>query len=207
LDQRTYRLLKEADWKAIGKELLAFAEWRAWNYKWRRGGHLNLAAGQTTADIVQEVIVKTINGDRRWDPDKGPLMPWLKDQVRSLIDHLHQSEAHYYERAMPESDSGEELSDQIEYRASKAESPFVAQSLNPEEIMLRKEEIEQRERVLFEAVNGDQELMELLEAFVNAYEPKSRYLADEMGIPVEDVYNQVRRLRRRASKLMKGDDS
>ena len=40
----------------------------------------------TVDDIVQHVILKTINGERKWDPQKGLLFLWLKYQVKSVMD-------------------------------------------------------------------------------------------------------------------------
>lgn len=107
MDEEKFELLSKADWKVIGEKLTAFAAFRAWNYKWKHGGNLGLAAGQTAEDIAQEVIVKTIEGTRNWDPQRGPLMPWLYEQAKSLIDHLYQSKAHRYERRISETDDGE----------------------------------------------------------------------------------------------------
>lgn len=140
------------------------------------------------------------------DPDKGELVPWLMRQLTSVIDHLYFSQPHRYEVAILESEDGEELSNKIEYRASRASNSAATQPLDPEEIVLRKEEIEQRENALFQAVDGDPELEAILEAITSGCEPKARYLADELGVPVEDIYNRLRRLRRRASKLMKGEN-
>ena len=207
LDRETFEILRKADWEAIGKELLAFAEYCAWKYTWSHSGHSNLAAGQTTEDIVQEVIVKTLEGVRKWDPAKGPLVPWLRDQVKSLVEHLYQSAAHRHERPIPETDNGEELSDQIQYRASQANVHFPAGPATPERIMLKREEIEQRETVLFQAVEGDSELEDVVEALMGGCEPRARHIAEELGVPVEDIYNRLRRLKRRISRLMQGENS
>lgn len=218
MDPKTFKLLQEQDWKAIGKELVAFAAWRAWGYQWRHGGNWDLAAGKTVEDLVQDVIVKTIEGVRKWDPDKGELRPWLRAQLRSVMDHLYRSGPHSYETAIPESDDSdadEGLIGNVQYRASTAASLVVMGSSVPEpqEVLLAKEaeeearkRIERRVNELFQAVSEDRELEEVVEAVLNDCEPKARYLADELGVPVEDIYNRLRRLRRRASKLMKGED-
>ena len=64
---------------------------------------------------------------------------------------------------------------------------------------MKKEHLLQAERVnaLFQAVSGEQELEEVLEAIMNGCEPKPRYLAAELGVPVEDINNRLKRLRRR----------
>ena len=214
LDQKTFRLLQNQDWKAIGKELVAYAVRRAWIYKWRDGGNRELAAGKTVEDLVQDVMVKTIEGVRKWDPDRGPLRPWLRAQLRSVMDHLYYSGPHYYEVAILEGDDDEELSDRVVYHASKVSTLATTGSSSPEEVLLEKEaeekakeQIEQRINLLFQAVSGEPELEEVLEAIMNGCEPKPRHLAAEIGVPVEDVYNRRKRIRRRVSKLMEKEDS
>ncbi len=70
-----------------------------------------------------------------------------------------------------------------------------------------KEQMERRANMIFNAVSGEPELEEVVEAIINGCEPKPRYLAAEIGVPVEDIYNRRKRIRRRVSKLMKGEDS
>jgi DNA-directed RNA polymerase specialized sigma24 family protein len=205
LNPETYRLLQEQDWGAIGKELLAFAIYRARNYYWRRGVGKELAAGKTAEDIVQDVIVKTIEGTRRWDPEKGALLPWLKDQVKSEIDHLCHSLPHIYEAPFPESEGREDQPASSEYYASLQDRPGTTLVRDPEDMILKKEEIEQRENALFQAAYGDRELEDLLSASYNC-EPKPRYIAAELGVPGKDIYRLIRRLRRRALKLLEGDN-
>lgn len=216
MDPRTYKLLQEQEWDAIGRELVLFAMRQAWNYEWRDGGNWELSAGTTVEDVVQEVIVKTIEGVRKWDPDKGALRPWLMAQVRSVMNHLYYSAPRRYEMAIPENDDDEEAVDRMEYRVIKAEG-FGATgtgSFSSEEALLRREaektikaRMEQRTNMLFQAVSGDLELGQMLEVIMNGCEPKPRFLAAELGVPVENIYNRKRRLQRRVAKLMKGENS
>jgi len=85
LDPETLRLLQEADWGVIHEDLLLHAMWRARGYRWNRGGDLDLAEGYTVEDVVQEVIAKALSGIRRWDPERGKLLPWLQSHSRSTI--------------------------------------------------------------------------------------------------------------------------
>lgn len=206
MDPETLKLLDEQDWNSIGKHLVGFAVHRARNYHWRRGGPWELAAGETVEDIVQEVILKTIEGKRNWDPDKGPLVPWLRDQVKSEVDHLCNSWAHQHEEPVPQSEDGEDLTDVVDDSACGEQTAGPRPSRNPEEIVLTREEIERRADALFRAADGDAELEEVLEAVANC-DPKPRYLAVEIGVPVDDIYNRMKRLRRHARKILEGGDS
>src|SRR5262245_60893258 len=86
LDAR--RKLHDADWADIGVRLTAYAMWKARHYRWRTGQVWALAAGKTPEDIAREAIVKVLDGSRTWDPERGPLLPYLEGIVDSLMSHL-----------------------------------------------------------------------------------------------------------------------
>jgi hypothetical protein len=152
-----------------------------------------LAAGQSLEDMVQQIIEKTISGERHWDPAKGPLVPWLKDQVKSVIDTLANAAVRRHETQSAEGGDIEE----------SVAGPSTSRSLSLETILLENEAAAQMaERVdgLFQAVNDDPELEAVMSAILNGCEPKPRYLAAELGVSVEDINNRLKRLRRRAMK-------
>ena len=144
---------------------------------------MDLAPGISLADVVQRVIEKTLSGERQWDPTKGPLVPWLKDQIKSVLDALAKSAPHRHET---QALAGEDKAERVGIGAA---SPPP----NPEEQLLQAERV----NTLFQAVSGEQELEEVLEAVMNGCEPKPRYLAAELGVPVENINNRLKRLRRR----------
>jgi DNA-directed RNA polymerase specialized sigma24 family protein len=190
LDGET-KLLREADWSVIRRDLLVRATWRARCYRWNRGGNLDLAEGYTVEDVVQEVIMKALSGIRRWDPEKGQLLPWLQAQSRSVMDALAKSASHRREMRIPET-----------------ESLASTQSLDPLEIVLEEEaEAQTRQRVdaLFQAVGGAPELKEVMQVIMDGCQPWPRYIALELDISVREVDNRLKRLRRYALKLAKRD--
>lgn len=190
LNLGTLRLLQKANWNAIHKDLLAYATWRARSYRWNRGGNLDLAEGYTVEDVVQEVIVKVLSGIRKWDPEKGQLLPWLQAQSRSVIDALAKSAGHRREVNDLEMES------------------LTIRSQDPLEIILEEEaktQIHQKVKALLQAVSKEPELCELLQIIVDGCEPWPRYIALELDIPVREVDNRVKRLRRCASKLTEED--
>ena len=152
-----------------------------------------LAAGQSLEDMVQQVIEKTISGERRWDPAKGPLVPWLKDQVKSVIDALANAAVRRHETQSAEGDKVEE----------SVAGPGTSRSLSLEAILLENEAAAQMaERVdgLFQAVNDEPDLEAVMNAILNGCEPKPRYLAAEIGVSVGDITHRLKGLRRRALK-------
>lgn len=207
LDPKIYNKLCQQDWGEIGKELLAFAEIRARNYDWCSPGSAHLAQGKTCEDVVQQVIVKTFAGERKWDPKKGPLLPWLKDQVKSIIDALVWSAAHRHETPISEGDSAEGFGVNDRRTQMYLEQPAVGPSSGPEECLLEKIEMQKADRKierLFEEVEEDPELEEVLIAIMDGCEPKPRYLAAELDVPVTEIYNRMKRLRRRALAIREG---
>lgn len=153
-------------------------------------------------DIVHEVIEKTMNGTRQWDPDKGELLPWLRDQVKSVMGNLVRSAAHRREYHIPR--NKEELSKDDEETLSAINWASETQNPTPEEEILKKEDRERAEALvggLFEAVAGKPELEAVLEVVMAGCEPKPQPVADELATPVEEIYNRFKRLRRYALKV------
>ena len=191
LDPETLRLLQEADWSTIRKAMLVHATWQARRYRWSHGGNPDLVGGYTVEDVVQEVIVKALSGTRRWNSEKGQLLPWLQAQSRSIIDALAKSASHRREVSI-----------------SEAESLVSVQSPDPLGTVLEEEaeaQTQQKLEALFQAVDGEPELREVLLVIMDGCEPWPRHIALEIDISVREVDNRLKRLRRCALKLAKQD--
>lgn len=188
----------------ISKELTAFALWRAWNYAWRYGRGRDFALGRSVEDIVQEVIYKALSEERQWDPERGELVPWLKDQVKSIVDALARSAAHRYETASVERMVEEGTFDKVEYQPVQAGVLVVPKAADPKEIVAQREYVEQRMSDLYNAMDGDPELEDVLLAMLDGCEAKPQSLATTLGVSVTTINNRLKRIRRRARQL-KGD--
>ncbi len=181
----------DTDWETIWRQLLAYVVWRAGHYRWQRGGQIELAAGEMVEDIVQEVLVRTLSGTRCWDPTRGPLLPWLQDQARSIIDALARSAAHR---------RGVRIPDGVE----SDDDPMKCTAADPLEILLRKEAqtwAQAQINALRGTVAEDPEIAELLDVMLVGSECRPRYLAATLGVPPADIYNRLKRLRRCAVRL------
>lgn len=202
----TFKQLHSTDWSSVGKRLLAFTLWRIRNYTWSADKSSNLTQGTTAQDIVQKVITKTISGERKWNPEEGPLEPWLKDQVKSVVDALYNSAPNLHEISVS-SGSSEDDSDDSTLPSQPGIDDFASPpSTNPANILLKKESTEwaaQRINALFAAVSGEPELQQVLSAMMDGCEPKPRYLAEELGVSTIEINNRLKRLRRHALKLEK----
>lgn len=199
MDSKTYNLLRKQDWGEIAKTLVGYTVYRARMYSWRGGNPVDLALHTTAEDIVQNIILKTLDGRRVWDPEKGELIPWLRQQINSELDHLVKSAAHRYEQRMATSTGENEENDspeperEIEYAENEAQQP--------EKILLRKEKVGIDLDHLLEAVGDDTKLEEMVFAMLDGCPPKAQALAERLQVPVRDIYNRKRRLRRRLRKL------
>lgn len=186
--------------------MLSFALWWANRYRWNSGSPEILPQGYELADVVQRVILQTINGERNWDPDKGELLPWLKDQIKSVIDALAKSASHRKESfIIPDDD---ELTDKEEMLAKEIDPSENQNRMSPEEFFISLEQEQERSErasnkssALFYAVEGDTELEEIIEAVMDGVELKARFLAEKIEVPVEDIYNRLKRLRRKAISI------
>ena len=72
-------------------------------------------------------------------------------------------------------------------------------------MLIEKEKMEWRRAMIAQWAGGIPELEKVVDAVASGCEPKPRHLAMELGVPVEDIYNRMKRLRRRARDLMVWD--
>jgi DNA-directed RNA polymerase specialized sigma24 family protein len=106
--------LRRVDWGEIGVRLTAYAVRKARNLRWRTGRVDALAGGKTPEDLAGEAILKVLDGERAWDPERGALLPYLQGVVDSLLSHL---------AASADNRSQERWTDAHE-RAEEAPPPF-----------------------------------------------------------------------------------
>jgi DNA-directed RNA polymerase specialized sigma24 family protein len=191
-----FRKLEEADWGTISIILLSHAVRIAGHLRWRgmsgvSGEDGELVKGVSCQDVVQELIEKTINGSRNWNPDEADLIPWLVQQLKSEINHLVETAAHAHERA-----ELDDVSTMPSDMPSTLASSTSFYSQDPAQILLTQEEQQEKINALYDAASGSPDLEELLMALLDGCEPKPRYIAEELNRDVKDVNNSIRKLRR-----------
>lgn len=201
LDDETFKALKKFNWDEIGKQLLAVAI--NYSQKYPSIGY------QTCDDIVQDVVVKTLHGDRNWDPRRGELLPWLKWCVKSELDNSAKKLATVNE--LPFFDSEDEIADvtanEHAHIVTASTSAGSIEHSNPEIVMLNQEEkerVQQKIALIYDAVDHDEELEELvlamdclLDDHEAAQKVSRRELAEYLDVSEEDINNRMKRLRRR----------
>lgn len=198
MDPELLEQLRKQDWNGLGRALVRYAYWKAGVAAWREGADRTLALGSSAEDIAAAVITKVFAGDRTWDPTRGDLLPTLKRMVDSELDHLWRRPARLCERAEPEDPRAQE--DQ-ERRA--LETDVTALPIDPELAIANAEDRATpsvRVAALFESVANEPELQMVVEAIMDGCDPKPRHLAEHLKVPVNDINNRLRRLRRKVTK-------
>ena len=172
--------LQEADWADIGVRLTAYAVWKAQNFRWRTRDASFLAAGKTPEDVAREAIVKVLDGTRVWDPERGPLLAYLRRVVDSLMSHLASS------------------ADNVLFQSFDATDhpPFQSE---PAATVLGDDRIERLRNLL--ADRRERDLLAVLDA-AEPCGPKPGAIALRLGTTAADINNRLKRLRRLALKLL-----
>jgi len=193
--------LLHIDWRETGIKLAGYAAFRARNLGWRTGSGAELAKGLMPDDIAAQAILSVVSGERKWDPERGPLLPYLKLIVDSLLSHLAEShDNRNIERLLPDDAHGppEEQrkiwSEDDEIPASSATSLYGAE-VDQDDTGARKI---QR---LIDAAQAKPELAEVLRAILDFDEARPRHIAVRIRKPVTHVNNCLKRLRRLALKI------
>lgn len=199
------QLLLDFPWGEHYPKLVAFAEWYIQGMQWNSGV---LPMGHTAESIVQEVITKTFSEERNWEPKKGDLLKWLKFVIKSEISHLAESITNRVEVPLDPADGNDSKDDGTDFKQlqSSAKEFCVA---SPEEIVIDAETEEMKIAVakskidaLLEASSGHPELEEIVYTILDGKcGPEPRELAQVLGKPVEEIYQNLRSLRRRSKKI------
>lgn len=154
----------------------------------------------TVDDIVQHVIEKTLSGERKWNPAKGPLLPWLKNQIKSVMDAWIKGESGKYEVSFGEDENKGHSS------LVKIEDTVDVNSAQPQTALKEKEIATLQSEVInrvFQAVSGDVELEELFDAITETGSAKPIILADYLKVEIDEIYNRKKRFQRLIDKIDK----
>ena len=195
--------LLSCDWREIGIRLAGYTAFRARNLVWRTGSTEALAKGLMPGDIAAQAILSVISGERTWDPDRGPLLPFLKRVVDSLLNHLAESNDNRRVERLSLEDADILPQEVTEYRRLSNDPPMIPRTspINAEVQSEPDDAADQKLQQLFAAAEGKRELVEVLNAIIEFDEMRPRQVAIRIGKPVSHVNNCLKRLRRLALKI------
>ena len=172
------RRLEEANWDQIFPKLVVYAQFRLKAISWP-GGHPS--GGTQAEDLAQEAIKLLYIGQRTWDAAKHPsLEAVLKGIIKSLVSHQTKAKDNQTRQALSE-DAG------VDGWGHDA----LSNNPSPEESLVFKEQIAQIESLLEDDEEAGLVFLYLLE---NA---KSQEIAEELGMPVTEIYVITRRVHRK----------
>lgn len=202
MNEKKKQLLKDFPWDEHYPRLVAFAEWLIQGKHWNSD---TLPKGQTAESIVRDVIEKTFSEKRNWDPERGDLLTWLKWVIKSEVSHLAESAANRVEVRLDQPGENDSPADGSDVKRRQLSSPRIMVG-SPEEMVMDAEieaekmaDAQSKIDALLEASSGHPELEEIVYAIVEGKcDGKPRELAKYLGRPVEEIYQNVRALRRRA---------
>jgi len=167
-----------SDWQQVVRQLLLYAELKVWRSRLMER-HSALPQGIESADLAFSAILKLLTGARKWDPQRTSLIDFLKGVIDSELNHLTSSAER---RSRSWLDEGS-LANVRDPRTSPADDALFSDQL----------------RLLREAVRDDPKLEELLPLLLEGEKPAQ--IADRLGTTVKDVYQLIRRLRRRIVRV------
>lgn len=200
-----YEILATADWETLGKKMLARAIWRG-SQRYRITNTTIFARGCSIEDVISYIIQSAFEGNRKWDPQEKDLEDWLLSQVDSVMDwwlKLRENRNLVYEEF--ESAGRKEDHENKFVQSSELEIVLRYGPPSPETLIIKdmdEEEAKELYNALFDDAADDPELQEILLVMIDMDNPTPRDIAEKLGIPVEDVYNRKKRLKRRLDKVM-----
>jgi DNA-directed RNA polymerase specialized sigma24 family protein len=188
--------LLKADWEDIGIRLTAHAVWKARNLRWRTGQPTLLAGGKTPEDVANEAMLKVIEGTRIWDAQRGPLLPFLRRIVDSLLNQLADSADNRFQQRLAPGSVADAIAPRCVARTGIPDGAQPTPSDYNEHAAVR---IDQLRAAL--AQEHREDLLAVMDAIAFHCEPKPQDIAVYLGTTVADVNNRLKRLRRFAHKL------
>jgi len=191
---RAAEVLRSAEGERIYLSLLDYAHKIARWHGWKTG--LMLPDGASPGSVVNEVILKLLQGKRRWDELKVPqLIVAAKGMVRSDISHLYEKmTSARVESIEKETDDGD----------PRTADDLAGSGVDPEAQLLRTEHIRLENsalKLLFEEVDakGDADLRAVCSCLHRADSP--REIARLTNLPIERVYALRRELDQIAARI------
>jgi hypothetical protein len=217
------RQLDDEQWGRLIKELGRYALSVSRNKRWRTKNPFELPGGETTQSIVSKVIKmvlkgaldkevdesRTLPGVRRWNPQKDPdLKKYLMNAIKSVLNHLAVSAENTMFEAFPNEGAEGTSNWELASRKKSPETEWLARpTVNPQEELLAKEEAAFNDhalQMLMQAASDDNDtgLLKVINAMRDGH-GKPAGIAKAAQLSVEDVYNAMKRLDRKAAIVRK----
>lgn len=172
-------------------------------YRWRSGNPMELPRGETYDSIVSKAIKMVLDGsERHWDPKKHPdVTKYLMDTLDSLVNHL----ANCSDNKLVKYESDCVGNDEKQWHTGGSErdptTDWLVPQQTPESILLRKEDQTLGDlalRMLVDSCKNDPVLLRVIDA-MQMGQDKPAEISLSTGIQIEEIYNAIKRLHRKAA--------
>jgi DNA-directed RNA polymerase specialized sigma24 family protein len=183
-------------WKAIISRLVHYALLRTHRLRWKTPTG-TLAQGKEAADLAMEAIAQVWQGERAWDPETQPdLLHFLEGIVDSRLSHLVASPDHQ-KRQLATVATGEG-GEQDPLAGLPDPDPTPEGALVEAEDVRRAQEQAAQVR---QAVQGEEDLELVLLGIEEGQKPME--IANDLGLSRDEVYQLIRKIKRRVDGVMK----
>lgn len=177
MDEKTYiKLLSSQEWESIYPKLTYYARWQTRI----KGIPLDRAE-----DLASEAMNRTFQGERRWNPVKIGILPYLKGVVRSIANHLVES----VEYQRKQSDVREDQSQSI-IETFPTTDPTPVDEIEKEELL----------NFLLNSA-GDDENMQLVILCLDEGQ-RGQEIANSLDMDIREVNNKMKKIRRAAREYL-----
>lgn len=182
----------EDQWKEYLKRLSLHAARFFVAYGWGTTGRWAGPGGITPGDVAAEAILKALDGTRRYDSAKCPNpMAFLRNVVRSLVNHCANSAGTRRSQPMPETRIGD-TDDPVVWEPEGNEPDPIENCIRKETVDILKSLVTKEKDELLAGI------LECLEADIS----KPRQMAELLDTDVKTINNAQKRLWRRAEKIL-----
>ena len=197
-------LIQQADWDDIYPRVLKYALKKL---SFRSGSPFEgVPKEQVAHDIVSQTILKVIEGYRKWNPERGPLLDYLIFVVKSDISHLYELDDYILTSRMPVSPQKDGDSESVEKEELLNGAHLLdkhAADISPDPPQLADNALIEHEACdrLLKVIEGDDELESIVLCMLDGFS-KPIDIAEHLGVDPKDIYNAKKRLERAYQGLL-----
>jgi DNA-directed RNA polymerase specialized sigma24 family protein len=182
--------ITEEQWAEIWQRLRLHA--------WRRYKYIHQKLGLDLDDVVQQAIVDTLQGARRWPSEKVDIFSFLCGVVKSIISHQLEQEKRKLSIDSGETDSSISNAEMISLEAIVNGS--IGEYLKYE-AMFNRVVYDELTSKMYEMVKGDKGMAQIVQLWSKDPSLKPSDIAEELGLSMEELRNVQKRLRRKLKDL------
>lgn len=194
-------LLSAFPWEEKIPRLLYYASHKAKKKRWRSVFDGHMPEGKEVQDVVYQSIEKVFSGERKWNPQEKPdLFHYITGIIDSELSHL--SESYENRLLVGEADIDKNSVDRGDGNSRWIDS-IPSSTPDPEMQHILIEENAQGEAFFYDFYGflADKLLLQgMIECIDEGIEKKAD-MAQKLGVPVQEIYNATKQLKRKLEEF------